>query len=33
MFLGTAHTGEVMEATMSAARQAVASLQETQPTR
>jgi glutamate-1-semialdehyde 2,1-aminomutase len=33
MFLGTAHTREVIEATLSAARQAVASLQEAQPAR
>ena len=33
IFLGTAHTREVIEATLSAARQAVASLQEAQPAR
>jgi glutamate-1-semialdehyde 2,1-aminomutase len=31
MFLGTAHTAEVIEATTEAAKQAVTSLQETQP--
>ncbi len=33
IFLGTAHTPEVIEATLAAARQAVASLHETQPAR
>jgi glutamate-1-semialdehyde 2,1-aminomutase len=33
IFLGTAHTPEVIEATLTAARQAVASLHETQPAR
>jgi glutamate-1-semialdehyde 2,1-aminomutase len=33
IFLGTAHTPEVIEATLAAARQAVASLHETQPVR
>jgi glutamate-1-semialdehyde 2,1-aminomutase len=33
IFLGTAHTGEVIEATLDAARQAVASLHEAQPIR
>jgi glutamate-1-semialdehyde 2,1-aminomutase len=33
MFLGTSHTAEVIDATTDAARQAVASLQETQPAR
>jgi glutamate-1-semialdehyde 2,1-aminomutase len=31
MFLGTAHTTEIIEATMDAAKQAVVSLQEAQP--
>jgi glutamate-1-semialdehyde 2,1-aminomutase len=33
IFLGTAHTREVIEATLDAARQAVASLHEAQPSR
>ena len=33
IFLGTAHTGEVVEATLGAAREAVASLHEPQPSR
>jgi glutamate-1-semialdehyde 2,1-aminomutase len=33
MFLGTAHSREVIEATMEAAKQAVVSLQEAQPAR
>jgi glutamate-1-semialdehyde 2,1-aminomutase len=33
IFLGTAHTPEVIEATLAAARQAVVSLHETQPVR
>jgi glutamate-1-semialdehyde 2,1-aminomutase len=33
IFLGTAHTSEIIEATIHAARQAVASLQEAQPAR
>jgi glutamate-1-semialdehyde 2,1-aminomutase len=33
MFLGTAHTPEIIEATVEAARQAIASLQEPQPAR
>jgi glutamate-1-semialdehyde 2,1-aminomutase len=33
MFLGTAHTPEIIEATLSAAREAMASLQEAQPAR
>jgi glutamate-1-semialdehyde 2,1-aminomutase len=33
IFLGTAHTREIIEATLAAARQAVASLHETQPVR
>ncbi len=33
IFLGTAHTPEIVEATLTAARQAVASLHEAQPTR
>jgi glutamate-1-semialdehyde 2,1-aminomutase len=33
IFLGTAHSREIIEATLAAARQAVASLHETQPVR
>jgi hypothetical protein len=33
MFLGTAHTAEVIEATVDAAKQAIVSLQEVQPAR
>jgi glutamate-1-semialdehyde 2,1-aminomutase len=33
IFLGTAHTPEIVEATLTAARQAVASLHEAQPAR
>jgi glutamate-1-semialdehyde 2,1-aminomutase len=33
IFLGTAHTPEIIEATLSAAREAVTALHETQPAR